>query len=313
MSLRASLFYAVLHQPERAVDLLSRGVVLVNPARAEALRAMAQKFLAGYNSMLLSDPLGRLDASLAVTEPGHTGFLLEGAAMGAAVRDSLSLRGGLLQSLLALHGTRFEYLIAVGAGWAIAKMPWRSRRIFAAFDPLLVPLICDGRGFHDLFFDPLKAETGQISRYGGARSGGYDAGLGRALWFVASGDVQRLDSLLKRFDPARRPDLLAGCGLAMAYAGPTSAADWDALRARHMENWMHVGQGVCFAAEAMRRAGVISQHTNFACREALGLSLEQAAAIAACSRPMGVMRANADDAFETWRAEIRLRLLRRAR
>lgn len=293
-----------------AADLASRGVVPTDVNRAEALQAMAQKFMDGYNCMLLADPLARLEALLTEAVAEHKAFMMEGAAMGAAVRDSFSLRGGLFQTLSALHGASFEYVIAVGAGWAVARMPWQTRRILASLDPVLVPLAYDGCGFHDLFFEPSKAETGNIGRYSGARGRGYDAGLGRALWFIASGDVKQLDVLLEHFDAMRRHDLLAGVGLAMAFAGPTSAKDWHALRAKHNDHWMHVGQGVCFAAEAMRRAGVISEHTDLACREAIGLSLEQAAKVAACSRPTNVTRANGDDAYQAWRGDICRRLSR---
>lgn len=294
--------------PSHIADLSLRGIVASNHGRAEELKSIAQTFLDGYNTMLLQSPIERLSEVMVETQKKRHGFVVEGAAMGAALRDTVSLRGGMLESLLAVHGARFEYLIAVGAGWAIARMPWRARRILTTFDPILAPLVCDGRGFHDLFFNPVKAETGGIRRYRGALASGYDAGLGRALWFIASGDVQRLKILISRFEEKRRPDLLAGVGLAMAYAGPTTVDDWNALRAGHREDWKHVGQGVCFAAEAMRQAGVIPDHTELACQEALGLSSESASAIAASTRPSCVTRPFADDAYRSWRAQICARL-----
>lgn len=305
---RPSPFRAVARVPASEADLARRGVRAADPARAETLKGIAHRFLAGYNAMLDAQPLTVLERQLGETDPSRHGFVVEGAAMGAAMRDALSLRSGLLEALIDAHGTRFEYLISVGAGWAIAKTPWRAARIHAAFDPLLAPLTCDGRGFHDLFFDPGKAETGKIARYRGARARGYDAGLGRALWFVASGHVPRVSDLIARFPAERRPDLLAGIGLAMSFAGPATKEDWAALRSAHAENWPHVGQGVCFATEAMRLSGTIPDHTALACRAALDMSPEAAADIAAATRPANVMPESGDAAYEAWRAAIRNRL-----
>lgn len=304
-----SLLRALLFQPEHALDLSRRGVILRDPVRANALRAVGKNFLAGYNGMLLADPFDRVQASLAETEPEQRGFVVEGAAMGASMRDALSLRGGLLETLLSLHGASFEYMIAVGAGWAIARVPWRIKRVSAALDPLLFSLAYDGQGFHDLYFHPLKAEAGRAGRYSGWRARSYDAGVGRALWFIASGDVPRVATLVERFPYERRPDLLAGVGLAMAYAGPATAEDWDVLRAHHPNNRLDIAQGICFAAEAMRRASVFPIHTDLACK-ALGLSFEQAAMIAVSSRPAEVSRSGSGFAYQAWRAEIRHRLYR---
>lgn len=44
---RATPFRALLHQPEHAADLSSRGVVLADPVRAQAHKRIAQRFLAG--------------------------------------------------------------------------------------------------------------------------------------------------------------------------------------------------------------------------------------------------------------------------
>lgn len=303
-----SPFRRIARVPDSAADLTRRGVTPPDPVRAVILESIAHRFLAGYNAMLEARPFARLDAVLAETEPARHGFVVEGAAMGAAIRDGLSLRGGLLETLGARHGARFEYLMSVGAGWAIARMPWRRGRILSAFDPLLGALACDGHGFHDLYFHPRKAETGAISRYAGERARSYDEGLGRALWFIASGTPERLDTLLGRFAPERRLDMLSGVGLAMAYAGPSAAQDWAVLRTSHAAHWAHVGQGVCFAAEAMRRCGQMPEHTTLACHVALGRDPDAAADIAAETRPAGVTPERAAEAYRAWRAAIRDRL-----
>lgn len=226
--------------------------------------------------------------------------------MGAAIRDSLSMTDRLLGALRSEHAARFDYLISVGAGWAIARTPWREGRIRRSLDPRHILLSCDGRGFHDLYFHPQKARTGQISRYRDGAAKNYDAGLGRAIWFVGSGDPSTVLALVGAFPPDRHGDLFAGLGLAMAYAGPADATDWALILTQAAPHRRALGQGICFAAEALRQADSLTPNAELAARHVLGLSASAAADIAKTTKPApGLPMAEACAAFETWRATIR--------
>jgi len=294
----------VLRIPAALADLGRRGVTPADPVRARHLREIALTFIAGCNLMYLDRPLDRLAALVSATDPARRGFVLEGAAMGAAIRDALSVTGSLLRLLRQDFGSRYDYLISVGAGWAMARTPWRTSRIARSLDPLLVALACDGRGFHDLYFNPARARTGRIGRYRGALAGNYDAGLGRALWFVGSGHPPTVLDHVAAFAPKRHGDLYAGLGLAMAYAGPATPQDWTAMLASAGPQWRNLGQGICFAAEALRQGGGIPANAEAACRHVLGLEGEAAAAIARTTRPA----AGGTDAYEAWRTAIRTAL-----
>lgn len=300
----------LLHVPDHAADLTRRGITPANPARAALLEQVALRFLAGCNAMSGGSPLETLDRLLADTPAARRGFVAEGAAMGAGLRDALSLRGGLWPALVGRHGARHEYLLAVGAGWAIARTPWRAGRILSALDPLLASLAWDGRGFHDLYFHPRAAWTGRIARGRGDLARAYDNGLGRAVWFVASGDIGTVNAILARFAPGRQGDLLAGLGLAMAYAGPATIGDWQALCQAHPAHRAAIGQGVCFAAEALRRAGPpLPAAVEQAAAAVTGLSAAACAAIAAETRPVAPAAGPAAAAaYQGWRAAIRRHL-----
>ena len=52
-------------------------------------------------------------------------------------------------------GSRHAYMIHVGVGWAIARVPWLRRNFDHAvghLDPLLCWLAADGNGFSDFYF-----------------------------------------------------------------------------------------------------------------------------------------------------------------
>lgn len=292
--------------PDAAADLSARGVAPADPVRAAHLEGIARRFIAGCNAMYLDAPLDRLAALLDETPPERQGFVAEGAAMGAAIRDSLSLSDRLFPALRAGYGARFDYLLTVGAGWAVARTPWREGRLRRSIDPRHVPLICDGRGFHDLYFHPEKAAAGRVARYRGSLARGYDAGIGRALWFVGSGNAEKVRQLVGAFPAARQGDLMAGLGLAMSYAGPAGPDDWDAILGGRETLRPALGQGICFAAEALRQGGCQPENLAIACQTVLGLSPDAAAAIARTAKPAaGPKGAAAVAAYENWRADIR--------
>ena len=273
-----SLLRPLLRQPETAADLTRRGTVFDDPAREARLTEIGRRFVRSYNLMLGPDPLGALDRALGAADADWHGFMVEGAAMGAGLRDATSLRGGLLAALRARHGPRFDYMIHVGAGWAMARAPWRGGVILRALDPLLTPLMADGRGFHDVYFDPSAAAEAKTPR-------GSDAGVGRALWFVSGARMPRTLALLRGHAPDRLPELIAGLGLALGYAGPATEADWSALLIAHPDCAPALAQGLCFAAEARRLSDGITDNLERGCAHVLGLDAAGAARIARDARP----------------------------
>lgn len=299
------LLKPVMALNDGAADLKRRGFCSAEPGRQAHLSRIALHFVRGYNAMLEPKPFEVLDSMLIDAAPNLQGFIVEGAAMGCAMRDMLSMRGKWLHSLVERHKRKFEYLIAVGAGWAIARTRWRARKILASIDPLLEPLAYDGQGFHDVYFGRAVAKPNNTPS---TLQTGYYAGVGRALWFAASGHVPNLLERIAVYPKSTHPDIIAGVGLALAYAGPTTRNDWILLRAAHGEHWLHVCQGISFAAEAMRRSGSIPPHTEFACHVATGQAAEAIAAIAHTTRPKNVQNRGAQEAFEAWRKAIRAQI-----
>ena len=160
---KRSFLFAPLCRLAPDLVSLARFEVIAGAAPARVgLERVTDGFIAGYNAMLEPEALAALRARLAERPAALHGFVVEGAAMGAAIRDGLSLRGGCLDALLSVHGARFGYLIHVGAGWARARLPWRRGAIRGALHPLLNALSLDGQGFHDAFFAPAKVQSGRI-------------------------------------------------------------------------------------------------------------------------------------------------------
>lgn len=229
--------------------------------RTGQLELVGKTFIDGYNSALSVAATQEL-LELSTRHGSRAGFFLEGAAMGSAVRDAFG--GSRLAGLLDLVQEEQPFLSAVGAGWAMARLPWRRRAILASLPSLLVPLAFDGWGFHDVYFSPRRLASGArgavSALWGGAVSPAWDQGAGRAMWFVHGGDAVALASAADRIPLGRRADIAAGLGLAATYTGTGCANEntLAALQRSFADERQWLAQGAAFGLEARARAHMLT-------------------------------------------------------
>jgi hypothetical protein len=278
----------------------------------ERLEAVGRCFVTGYNLALeesgAAAVAARIDAEI---DRELHGFAYEGSGMALALLDTLipPLPGrprDRLARFLAGPGDAHAYIVNVGAGWLLARLPLSPERLLARLDPLDGWLALDGYGFHEGFFHgpravSLREVPGKLRGY--ARRG-FDQGLGRSLWFVEGADVERIPRTIATFPADRRPDLWGGVGLATAYAGGRSQAEIEELRRAAGPCVPEVAQGVAFAAKARERAGNPAAHTELAARTICGTSAAQAAAVTDQAREGLPADRPGEPAFEVWRRRI---------
>jgi enediyne biosynthesis protein E3 len=279
----------------------------------ERLEKVGSCFVAGYNAALEEDRPLPLAAHLeAAVEREFQGFAYEGAGMALALLDSLipGRRDRLVRFLERPGGNAHGYLVHVGAGWILARLPLSPERLLARLhDPVVRWLALDGYGFHEGFFRwPRSIEQRRVPRKlrGYARRG-FDQGLGRSLWFVDGADVRLIPRTIGSFPADRQPDLWSGVGLACAYAGGRGRADLEALRRAVGPHASRLAQGAAFAAGARERAGNPAEHTELACQVICGMSAAMAAAVSDETRRGLPADRPEEPAFEVWRRRIQER------
>jgi enediyne biosynthesis protein E3 len=291
------------------VTFARRGFRVGDPTAQQRLQQIGNIFLQGYHAVLEEDAPEALALRLRAVDAELRGFAFEGAAMALMLLDHLAVREGKrLQTFLNGPGAAHIYMAHVGAGWALARLPWLRRhaeQYLARLDPLLGWLVMDGYGFHEGYFNwrrTIEKQTIPNQLKGYARRV-FDQGLGRSLWFVEGADVLRISSTLASFEPARHADLWSGVGLACAYAGGLDHAGIEAMRMAAQSYTPHLAQGVAFAAKARQRAHNPAAHTEMACKVLCGLSAEAAALITdvALERLPGDGK---EPAYEVWRQRI---------
>jgi hypothetical protein len=276
------------------------------------LDQIGRTFLAGYHAVLDDDHPTAFLQRLNAAEPQYRGFAYEGAAMALTVLDRLmpwSRRQKMvrLQTFLSGAGAAHTYMIHVGTGWALTRLPWRTAWPPVWLDPLLGWLAVDGYGFHQGYFDwpqfiKQQRVPQQLSLY--ARRI-FDQGLGRSLWFVTGANVERIAQTITTFPPTRQTDLWSGIGLACAYAGGTERDQIQRLCKVAQAYHPALAQGVAFAAKARCRAGNLVPHTAWACEAVCGVSPDIAAGITDAALidlpPDGEV-----PAYEHWRRRIQV-------
>ena len=294
-------------------SFVARGFVERDPESRTQLERVGTSFVDGYRASLELGLGARLLERLQAEPAPLRGFAFEGAAFGLCLCDSLPLgRGGRWRCFAAGAGGAHLYMLHVGCGFALGRLPVGKRRALSSLDPLLRWLAFDGYGFHETYFKWGRTAP----RGGGAAHPGwlrgyerraFDQGVGRALWFVACAQPEAARAAVAEFCPERRADLWSGLGLACAYTGIGAGARAEALRAAAGEQLAPLAQGAAFAAEARVRARNQTPESDAACLILSGLPAPEAARLARAARAGLVARGDEPD-YEEWRARIRARL-----
>jgi len=288
------------------VSFHRRGFAIGDTSVRTHLERSGGAFVDGYNAAMESGSLEELKSALAEAPSDLAGFAHEGSAMALALLDILMPFRRSRWQRFAQAADDHIYLTHVGAGWALARL--RRRRVprWLGCDPLLEPLLFDGYGFHEAFFDPDRLVRARrrppFSEPGTQRV--VDQGLGRSLWFIECADAKRIARTIASFELQRQADLWSGVGLAAAYAGAVPSETLSMLAAASAPFRAHVAQGVAFAARARQRAKNVTASTELAAKIFCGMSAAAAAEIAE-EAARGLPRDGNHDTYERWRARIR--------
>ncbi|MBV1849289.1 DUF1702 family protein [Catellatospora tritici] len=286
MSVYRALRRRILTPDMKATRLDVRGFHVKDEASRDMLETVGRSFLTGY--AYAAEARRPLDAEQPLEElpTRYKGFAYEGAGMGFAIRDGLPIGGGkLVEDFLDGRADDHVYMIYVGVGWAMARLPrFRWKTLYAA-DPLLKWLILDGYGFHQAYFQTEKYVYDQYVEENFPWPGGehnwyanrvIDQGIGRACWFVGGTEAEVAAGLIDRFPVERRADMYAGMGLAATYAGGADPKELEELWQHAADYRRELAQGAAFAAGARERAGLTVPHNEVATKIFCDMSPQEA-------------------------------------
>jgi enediyne biosynthesis protein E3 len=273
------------------------------------MEEIARSFSEGCHAALEEPRPGPLAARLARLEPELQGFAYEGAGLGLALLDATTpWRLHRLRDFIAGEGSPQSYMLHVGSGWIMGRLPVSRRRFLATLDPLLRWFTFDGLGFHDAFFHGRRLIERALPprRISGFALRPFDVGVGRRLWLVPGPDVSSIAPLVAAFPASRHSDLWTGVGEACAFAGGRDAAAIEEVLQAAGPHGPCLALGAAFSAEVRARAGIPSPHTDLACR--LLCRMDAAAAAEVARESLTNLPPDGEvPAWEIWRQRVRER------
>lgn len=277
-------------RPEEA-SLSRRGIAVSDPAMARRLERMLEAFIAGYNHAIhIDDPQELCDTLHRQFDAHHVGFAFEGIGLYLTALDLLMPgRNTRLAEFVRGPAVEHDYIVAVGAGFAIARVPWGPRameRYLETLDPLMGWCVPCGFGFHHGFFHHREYLLGAANPPSVLSPLGrqlFDSGLGRSLWWVGCGDPARIRDIIAGFSGPRKAELWAGIGIAASYAGGASNEALQQLLEFSGDYSKDLISGLPFSARLRQKAGNHSPVTDAACQTWMGLSTNQVADLAVVS------------------------------
>jgi enediyne biosynthesis protein E2 len=233
---------------------------------------------------------------LELLEKQFRGLAYEGAVFALALRDIMSPRPGHknVESFIGVggRGAHQVFMAYIGIGFACARVPkflWKRafpNQALLPESPALNWMILDGYSFHEAYFKTKKWVDGQYISPKVPWDGPHDYvlramdhGIGRAMWFINGGDVERLTRMIGGFKPARHSDLWSGAALAASYAGGVGE---DALTDFLKAAWDYkaeVAQGAVFAIKQRVLSDLVTPHTELASQIFCEMTPEEAASL----------------------------------
>lgn len=299
-----SCFKSIFSISLNLVDPKTLGFLYDNEHTSKRLKNIGLSFLAGYHAVLKESDLP-VKEQIDVIDRNLQGFAFEGAGMAFALLDSLFPTKKRLETFLNNDGKNHKYMILIGMGWCLGKLPYvNCKKYIDKQDPLLKWLILDGYGFHEGYFSPQKSIVEQkvpTKLNNNYEVNAFTQGLGRSLWFYTSGNINSITSIINSFPLERRADLWSGIGLASTYAGGVEDIRYYQLRDQAGIYLPEIAQGAAFACKARIQAGLINSDTENAVKLLLNMDANTLSNLTDLA--LKDLTIN-DDAFETWRKRI---------
>lgn len=261
------MIYGLLKIPYSEVQVTKRHFDTFNTQFSNHIENIGSTFLDGYHYQLKTNNIDNLIEEIVInTNNKMLGFSFEGAAMSATILDFINpFSSRTIKLFNNFVSNKYEYLLYVGIGWAIARLPFK-KKLLSRYRVFLYPLIIDGIGFHQGYFHTrLTASMQYIPSYiKKSEYAAFDQGVGRSLWFSHGGNSTHIVDTINKFNPARQSNLWIGIGLASTYAGGnnTSISELCLLSKKYRSN---LALGSAFASKARHRAGNVTKESEYAC------------------------------------------------
>lgn len=175
----------------------------------------------------------------------------EGASMGVALTSDFENWKAYAKAS-EKHATQ----VHIGLGWAIAEKQQDLTSTLFLVEAEMRVKVLDGFGYwNGLFQRRATIRTQQIpENIIPEFQAGFDQGVGRAIWYITKGEVDKVSNIINHFSKDRRAKLWQGIGVALTYVGGCSDELIAQLKTASGEFKMNLEKGIKAAEGSMRLA-----------------------------------------------------------
>lgn len=300
-----------LHDEELAERYLAeiRGADLSHDARRR-LEFAILVYSSGFRAAMQDRGADALVDVLESAPAEFRGFAYEGATSGLSFLDYKSpIESSRLIPFLKGPCRPYSILghIGVGAGPVLLR---RYASLMEELDPHFRWFALDGHGFREGYIYRQRTLANQAVpvRLTGYARRAFDQGLGRGMWFVYAGEVERVAHAIAQFPVERQTDQWRGVGFVSTYTGACARGGLEKLPPAGTAPRLALAQGAAFAAYERQTGKNVTEPTERVCRALCGASSAEVAQIVAETRE-GLPPENPEEpAYVVWGRRVLERL-----
>ncbi len=244
-----------------------------------------------------------LIAHLEATDTRFRSIAYEGASVSRGLLD-ISIGGPLIHWSAYRERTKPHTVqVHIGLGWAISQRQVPFLSYLNGIEPLMQARVLDGYGYYEGMFRNRTSVRDKIvpPEIKDKDLHAYDQGIGRALWYMAKGNIEQLLKLIDGFADSRKPDLWRGVGIAASYVGGSDELVLTSLFDLSGSYQRSLASGAVFLAHSRQDAGTLNEEAEMTCRKWCGLSTGEAISLMDRTEPSP---GTSDDDYVEWVGRI---------
>jgi enediyne biosynthesis protein E3 len=247
-------------------------------SKIETRMEYIQQVFLGVTQFLQQKPdLETLINFLDAESPEYRSIAYESASMEIALNE-LTMNQNLAEwnRFYHRHEEQHAFHMAIGLGWAFAKVEISPAFYLKQLDPLTCRMLFDGIGyFFGLFRGRRTIKHQQIpDLVNDEQLPGFDQGLGRRLWYLVKGNEDALAPCIQGFMLHRHPDLWRGVGVACGYVGGCEKNQLEKLAYLSGKNKAQFRVGIALSVISRVKSKSMTRDLELACQAIFNLPVE---------------------------------------
>lgn len=176
-------------------------------------------------------------------------------------------------------GANYLSQIHVGLGWALAELQLPVQQYISALDAKWQLRVLDGYGYYSGLFKRRESVRNMLipTQIPSEMQAGFDQGLGRVLFYLSNGDIERLERNIALFPDSRHSDFWRGIGIAITFIGCDNTEMIQKIYTLSEKYSSQFTLGVAMAAVSLKKVNTVNPFSLLTQSEILKhhLSLEQ--------------------------------------